>query len=330
MKKKKLTVFLSYPRCGNHYIWGKLIQQKKLQCLYDLDIVPALSVLSKKCNEDLDFLNLKCKELIDPRIFPLKYNFQYDSLIENPSRFKSITASEHLNFLYIFYSVKNKRVDSLCKKILDLQDGKNDFFIINRFAYSFYYDQKTIFNKKFKWTVENSIESLELMNKIFTKFFDIKYLLLTREANQWINSRQNHFSYDDDELKNYIKSIKSLKKSKINIQIVDCEKVINSFKLNDNIFTVINKFKIKNFNKYLKVKNQNISINNKKKIPLINFKKLFQFIFEKDFFEKQSLVYSIGSMLQNKRINFIFFPFNLIINKSYNKTFLNNSKIKKI
>ena len=327
--KKNLNIFLSYPRCGNHYIWGKFIEQNNLQCLYDLDIIPALHVLSNYCDEKLDFLNFNNKKKINTKIFPLKYNFQYDSLVRNPKRFKSNSAKEHLDYLYKLYKIKDRKIENLCKKLFHLQDGNKDFFIINRFVYSFYYDQKTIFENKFSWTVNHSIESLELMDKLLRNYYNINYFLLTREVNDWIRARQNHFSYDKDEVKNYVNSIKIIKDSKLNVKILDFKKVIKSFKSNDDILKNIDKFLVNDLSDYLRISKNKIN-SEIKKIPLINFKKLFKFIFEKNFFEKQSLVYSVGRIPQNKNLNFLLFPLNIIINKSKDKNFLNNAKIKKL
>lgn len=172
-RRRDTVIILSLPRCGTHFIWSRYVNAKRYQLIYDADRIPALVILSQLTNVPLTFLY--------PAPINPNYNFQYNSLLELD---RILPAKGHLEFLQNKYATNGNRI--LFEKIMDLQAIESRYlFSINRFCYTTSYD----FLDGITWTIEDAINALEL-------FWDwqcaynpkTRFVFICRNIKEWINS----------------------------------------------------------------------------------------------------------------------------------------------
>ncbi|NIA20826.1 MAG: hypothetical protein GWP05_02395 [Anaerolineaceae bacterium] len=173
---RRVKIFLTLPRCGTHFIWSRLVQSGSHQLIYDADRIPALTVLSRHCDEKLNFL---CPPPENPN-----YNFQYNSLAD---LHEPLTAAEHLDRLAAGYGEPAGGLN-LFRRIMALQDaGRRSLFAVNRFCYTIRYD---FLFKQFQYTIEHAIEALQLLHEwVHAVEPEALFVLVIRKAPEWIASQ---------------------------------------------------------------------------------------------------------------------------------------------
>jgi hypothetical protein len=316
----RITIILTRPRCGTHFIWSRLVESGKYQLIYDADRIAALHVLASKYQGKLDFL---CPAPRNPN-----YNFQFNSLREVDV---PLSAAEHLARLKKKYEASDDF--DLFVKLMSLQDhGRRTLFSINRFVYAG--GNGHFHGTGFEWNNECAMESLRTFHAWSGRLDRaIRFALVIRPIPEWIRAmslkrgtdRTDTVSRRVNDLPLLLNTCQLLGISVhwmgdvvecMNGGIMDFEDHLNPLS-RDEIGRVIEE--AQSYSKKQKIK------------PAINMGSIFrwsrflEYLREKDSIKRTSLVRSIGSLpLRMARVLPVIGP---QIRRDRDGTVLNNARI---
>lgn len=288
MNECNIVSILSFPRCGTHFLWGAMIKSNQYQLIYDADRIPALEVLSRNFDKPIECLCLQSGQDQNPN-----YNFQYNSLVDWPNQ--CLSARQHLAKLDQKYRTSRNPESSLFDRILQRQDnGSRALLSVNRFIYTTYYDQV---NFGVEWTTDNAIEALSLFLKSMEPYRN-NSMLVIREHKAWAVSRllmMGDVNRVEQESRNNAKVVKAVAAK--GIPIFFTHQAIGAVKAGHIRFweeiEPIDKVEIERYCLQAKQYRADVAPH-KVKPAIIRPRRLFQYLIEKDPYQRLALSRSIG------------------------------------
>lgn len=317
-EQKNITIILSFPRCGTHFMWGEFIKSEQYQLLYDADRIPALHILGNAYAKTLDFL---CTSETTNLILNPNYNFQYNSLIEWGTA--SLTAQQHLNRLKKKYMASS--VEQLFHNIIKCQDhGTKELLSINRFIYTVHND--SLFDN-FEWTTQHALEACNFFLELL-KPYNVQVVLVIRKYEDWLLSRQKMMG-----------SRNLVKKESESMSIITrylAQRDIRTFYMDDVIQSMkqghlrfwehLSQLSHKEIDQFCAKSAENkCELQQLQSTSLIRPERLLRYITTNDPFRRLAMVRSIGSV-PTRLLPFIPF-FKNQIERDLSGSILNNAKI---